>query len=325
MSAATPWTQTVEGNSAPRLDHWLVQQFPNLSRSQLQRMIANGQVTVDGAKPRASDRLRPNQQVVVSGRAQTPKTELVPYPLEIDVVYEDEDLAIVNKPADLVIHPAPGHPIQTLANAVVHWWPDLPSTLEENRPGIVHRLDKDTSGLVVIAKTSAAHLALQHQFKERYISKTYLALADGFLEPASGRIEVPLGRHPRFRQRQAAFPHMSHGESQRHGVRTAETSYQVRQYLQSRTPGKSYPFTLVELKPHTGRTHQLRVHLAYLSHPIVGDNLYGLRKQRLHLGRHFLHACHLGLVHPVRQETMNFRAPLPAVLQDCLESLSAEV
>ncbi len=325
MSATTAWTQTVEGNAAPRLDHWLVQQFPNSSRSQLQRMIANGQVTVDGTKPRASDRLRPGQRVVVASRAQKPKTELVPYPLEIDVVYEDEDLAIVNKPADLVIHPAPGHPMQTLANAVVHRWPDLPSTLEANRPGIVHRLDKDTSGLVAIAKTAAAHLALQHQFKERLIAKTYLALVDGFLEPASGRIAVPLGRHPRFRQRQAAFPHMSHGESPRHGVRTAETSYRVRQYLQSRTPGKSCPFTLVELKPHTGRTHQIRVHLAYLSHPIVGDDLYGLRKQRLHLGRHFLHAWRLGLVHPARQEAMHFQTPLPAVLQDCLASLSAEV
>ncbi len=325
MSAVPVWTQTVEETAAPRLDRWLARRFPHASRSQLQRMIAAGQVTVDGTAPRAADRLRPGQQIVVSGRVRKPHTALVPYPMELDVVYEDADLAIVDKPAHLVVHPAPGHPTQTLANAMIHRWPDLPSAPEANRPGIVHRLDKDTSGLVAIAKTAAAHWSLQQQFKQRRIAKTYLALVDGFLEPAQGKIETPLGRHPRFRQRQAAFPHGSEIASRRRGVRAAETRYRVRQYLHSRSPRQSYPFTLVEVEPRTGRTHQIRVHLAYLSHPVVGDELYGLRKQRLPLARHFLHASRLGLVHPIRQETMSFRAPLPPVLQDCLASLSSEI
>ncbi len=325
MSVRTPWTATVEGNSVLRLDHWLVQQFPNVSRSQWQRRITAGEVTVDGFTPRASDRLRPGQRIAVWHSIPQPRTELTPYPLELDVVYEDEDLAIVNKPAALVIHPAPGHPVQTLANAAIHRWPDLPSNLEGRRPGIVHRLDKDTSGLVIIAKSSAAHGDLQRQFKVRHIAKTYLALVEGFLAPGHGTIEASLGRHPKFRQRQAAFPQMSQDESRRRGVRTAKTHYRVRQHLQSRTPGPIYPFTLVEVKPYTGRTHQIRVHLAYLSHPVVGDTLYGLRKQRLHLNRHFLHACQLRLVHPIRREAMRFRAPLPLVLQDCLASLSTEI
>ncbi len=327
MSAAPVWTQTVEEDSAPRLDQWLVQRFSHLSRAQWQRMIRDGQVTVDGVVSRAAHRLRPGQQISVSARIRPARTRpaLVPWPLEMDVVYEDADLAIINKPATLVVHPAPGHAQQTLANAIVHRWPHLPATFAENRPGIVHRLDKDTSGLVAIAKSAAAHLGLQRQFKARCVAKTYVALVDGFLEPARGTIAVPLGRHPRFRQRQAAFPHASRSASGPRGVREAETRYRVRQYLRSRTPAPAHPFSLVDVEPHTGRTHQIRVHLAYLSHPVVGDALYGPRKPRLRLNRHFLHACTLGFVHPVRQVAVQFRAPLPTELQDCLAALSTVV
>ena len=193
MPAAKTWTFTVQANSKPRLDHWLVRHLPALSRAQLQRLISGGQVTVDGVVVRAAARLKRGQQIIVTEPVQRVASRVEPYPLEIDVVYEDKDLAIVNKPADLVMHPAPGHPIQTLANAVAYRWPSLPSGLEDGRPGIVHRLDKDTSGLVVIAKSTATQFGLQQQFKNRHISKKYIALIEGFLSPMQGVVEVPLG------------------------------------------------------------------------------------------------------------------------------------
>ena len=322
MPAAKTWTFTVQANSKPRLDRWLVRQLPALSRAQLQRLISEDQVTVDGAVARAAVRLKEGQQVKLTEPVQRAASRVEPYPLDIDVVYEDQDLAIVNKPADLVMHPAPGHPIRTLANAVAYRWPSLTTGLEEGRPGIVHRLDKDTSGLVVIAKSTATQFGLQHQFKTRHISKKYIALTDGFLSPLQGEVDVPLGRHPRHRQRQAAFPLDAVGGTLPHGVRSASTSFRVRKFLQSRAPQEIYPFTLVELELHTGRTHQIRVHMAYLSHPVVGDAVYGLRKPHLPLKRHFLHAYAISFVHPIRNVSVKFQAPLPIELQNCLDSLS---
>ena len=323
MPAAKTWTFTVQANSKPRLDLWLVRHMPALSRAQLQRLISGGQVTVDGAVARAAVRLKLGQQIVVTEPEQRVASRVEPYPLEIDVVYEDKDLAMVNKPADLVMHPAPGHPIRTLANAVAYRWPNLTSGLEDGRPGIVHRLDKDTSGLVVIAKSAATQFGLQNQFKTRHISKKYIALIEGFLSPMQGVVEVPLGRHPRHRQRQAAFPQDAAERTLPRGVRSASTSFQVREFLQSRAPQEIYPFTLVELEPFTGRTHQIRVHMAYLSHPVVGDEVYGLRKPHLQLRRHFLHAYAIGFVHPIRNVLMKFQVPLPIELQNCLDSLSS--
>ena len=321
MSIAAIWTQTVETNTAPRLDKWLVEKLPEESRTHWKRLISEGHVTVDGAVPRVSERLKQGQKIIVALGTQRPKSEFIPFRLDLDVVFEDEDLAIINKPANLVMHPALGHPLQTLANAIAHRWPSLSATSEQTRPGIVHRLDKDTSGLVAIAKTAASQTALQYQFKSRVISKTYVALVDGFLHTTEGVVDVPLGRHPKFRKRQAAFPQTFEGRAPGRAVRSATTNYRVRQYLQSRSPQKTHSFTLVELEPLTGRTHQIRVHMAFLAHPIVGDDTYGLRSPRLLLKRHFLHASHLGFVHPIRQTSMNFHSPLPADLQDCLKSL----
>lgn len=322
MSVNAAWSQRVETDSAPRLDKWLVQQLPELSRNRWQQLISEGQVTVDGAVARVSVRLRQGQQIDVATLIQGPQSDFIPYQLELDVIYEDDDLAIVDKPANLVMHPAPGHPLRTLANAVAHQWPDMAASSEQDRPGIVHRLDKDTSGLVAIAKTPAAHTALQQQFKSRTISKTYLALVDGLFQTLEGVVDVPLGRHPKNRKRQAAFPPTRPGEDTAPAVRSATTRFRVRQHLQSLSFRESFPFSLVELEPLSGRTHQIRVHMAFLSHPIVGDELYGLRSPRLVLKRHFLHASRLGFVHPFRNSFMVFYSPLPLDLQDCLKKLS---
>lgn len=322
MAAPSAWSGQVEETvpARPRLDYWLAQRHPALSRTQIQRLIRSQQVSVDGRAARASVRLQPGQTVTLA-RTELPRAEPLPsYPLALDVLYEDAALAIVNKPAGLVMHPAPGHPQRTLANAVMHRWPDLQGNPDRTRPGIVHRLDKDTSGLVVIAKTHRTLHALQDQFKQRRVRKTYLTLVDGFLEPRAGAIDVPLGRHPRHRQRQAAFP--AEDGAVRPGARPARSLYRVTRYLQRLAPSGTRPFSLVEVEPETGRTHQIRVHMAYLGHPVVGDATYGLRKPRLALSRHFLHAAGLAFQHPVRGQSMQFRSSLPNDLAACVRALT---
>ena len=323
MAVPAAWSGQVEAATArPRLDYWLAQRHPALSRTRIQRLIRSEQVSVDGRAARASIRLQPGQTVTLA-RTELPRAEepLPSYPLALNVIYEDAALAVIDKPAGLVMHPAPGHPQRTLANAVMHRWPDLQDNPDRTRPGIVHRLDKDTSGLVVIAKTHRALHALQDQFKRRRVRKTYLTLVDGFLEPRVGVVDVPLGRHPRQRQRQAAFP--AEDGSCRPGARQARSLYRVTRYLQRLAPSGTWPFSLVEVEPETGRTHQIRVHMAYLGHPVVGDATYGLRKPRLPLPRHFLHAAYLAFQHPVREQPMQFHSSLPDDLAACVRALTA--
>lgn len=317
------WLRVVEDNPAhTRLDQWLAAHLAECSRTQIKRLIQNGQVTVDGQAARSATRVKPHRTVSIHWTPETAGTErneLQPYALALDVLYEDEVLAVIDKPAGLVMHPSPGHPQQTLANALVHRWPAVSDPNGQMRPGIVHRLDRDTSGLVVVARNQSVLEALQAQFRQRQVAKTYLALLDGFLEPLTGQIDVHLGRHPRHRQRQAAFP--ADAAQPPSGTREARSAYQVTAYLQSQPPGHIFPFSLVEVSPLTGRTHQIRVHMAYTGHPVVGDALYGLRKPRLRLHRQFLHASTLAFIHPVQARRMQFRAPLPSDLADCLQTL----
>ena len=310
------------GGEGQRLDRWLAEQLPDRSRSEIQRWIKEGLVAVDGQAARASARLEQGQQIELAIPEIAPPADLAPEALPLTIVYEDDDLLVVDKPAGMVVHPAPGHSGGTLVNAVLHHCPQIEGVGGERRPGIVHRLDKETSGLIVVAKNDHAHRFLQAQFKDRTVYKEYLALVEGRLTPARGRITAPIGRHPDDRKRQAVLP-----VDPQTGVsagRDAITDYNVLGVYAAPGTSSGAPattFSLVSAELHTGRTHQIRVHFAWYKHPVVGDTVYGLRKQRLKLDRHFLHAHRLRLRLPATGEAREFVAPLPAELQTILDQL----
>lgn len=288
----------VEGGGE-RLDRYLARSLA-LSRSQIQRLIKEGRVAVQGAaKP--SYLVSEGEVILIS---LPPPQEAVPVAQELPlkIVYEDEDLVVIDKPAGLVVHPSSGHREGTLVNALLARYPNL-QEWGGPRPGIVHRLDKDTSGLMVAAKNERAQRCLQRQFKRGEVHKVYLALLEGKLEPSRGIIEAPLGRDPQRRKRMAVLA----------GGREAVTEYRVLKHLDG--------YTLVEAEPRTGRTHQVRVHLAFLGHPVVGDPVYGYRKQRLGLRRQFLHSHTLGFRLPGSGEYREFESPLPDELREILERI----
>jgi len=283
-----------------RLDAWLARALPELSRSHIQRSIEQGLATVNGQAVKASARLQGGESVALHAAPPTSPT-LEPEPIPLTVIYEDDDLLVVDKPAGLVVHPAPGHSSGTLVNALLARWRTFKGPQGGLRPGIVHRLDKDTSGLLMVAKSDAAMLKLAAQLKERRVKKEYLALVEGRLEPAEGRIEAPVGRHPTQRQHMAVI----------RGGRNATSHYTVERYL----PG----FSLVRVKPVTGRTHQIRVHLAFTGHPVAGDQFYG-RQQVPNLPRQFLHATRLGFFQPTSGQWLELESPLPPDLASFLAS-----
>ena len=309
-------------DAGTRLDVWLIDRFPDRSRSEIQRWVRSGFVQVEGGNPKPSLRLEANQQVAVVVPSAPTEPSTTPQAIHLDIVYEDDDLVVVDKPSGMVVHPAPGHPQGTLVNALLHHCPDIDGIGGVKRPGIVHRLDKDTSGLIVVAKNDATLRDLQRQFKQRTVEKLYLALLEGRISPDRGRISVPLGRHPTARKRQAAFPAQSLQASAR--VREAVTDYESvgRYATPSSFSGGPAGFTLVEAMPRTGRTHQLRVHFAWMKHPIVGDTVYGYRKQRISIGRLFLHARKISFDLPTSGRRVTFEAPLPQELAGKLEELS---
>jgi 23S rRNA pseudouridine1911/1915/1917 synthase len=285
-----------------RLDKIIAAALGDLSRTHIQRLIEDGFVAVDGrvvTKP--AYRLETPAAVQVRVPPPAPSSNR-PEAIPLDILFENDDLLVVNKPAGMVVHPAAGHFAGTLVNAVLAHAPDLAGVGDEQRPGIVHRLDKDTSGLIVVAKNSAAHRDLQRQFKERSVEKMYQALLDGHPPSPTGRIEAAIGRDPRNRKRMAIVP-----ESQ---GRPAVTEF--------RTRAEYAAHTLVEAHPLTGRTHQLRLHFAYLRCPIVGDTIYGRRMPSLPLGRQFLHAARLSFDLPGSGRRMSFVAPLPSDLEAAL-------
>ncbi|MCB9114737.1 MAG: RluA family pseudouridine synthase [Caldilinea sp.] len=322
MTASQQTIMVEAGGEGQRLDRWLAEQLPDRSRSEIQRWIKEGLVAVDGQIARASARLEQGQQIELAIPEIAPPADLAPEALPLTIVYEDDDLLVVDKPAGMVVHPAPGHSGGTLVNAVLHHCPQIEGVGGERRPGIVHRLDKETSGLIVVAKNDHAHRFLQAQFKDRTVYKEYLALVEGRLTPARGRITAPIGRHPDDRKRQAVLP-----VDPQTGVsagRDAITDYNVLGVYAAPGTSSGAPattFSLVSAELHTGRTHQIRVHFAWYKHPIVGDTVYGLRKQRLKLDRHFLHAHRLRLRLPSTGEAREFVAPLPAELQAILDQL----
>ncbi|MCY4519690.1 MAG: RluA family pseudouridine synthase [Caldilineaceae bacterium] len=310
--------RTEVGDAGHRLDQVCASRLATLSRTRVKRLIQEDSVLVDGRPATPSFRVNPGQTVTVEVPAPLAET-IEPWSVNLSIVFEDEHLAVVDKPPGLSMHPGPGHPNRTLVNALVHRWPDWHTLGPDNRLGLVHRLDMDTSGLVVVARTAAAQVRLQRQFSERTVTKAYMALVDGWLEPSSGTVDVPLGRHPRWRQRQAAFPAGSAVGGIR--IRDARTDFKVSRYLVSRPPGLQHPFSLTGLRLHTGRTHQIRVHMAWLGFPVVGDRVYGLRKPRLHLTRQFLHASRLSFDHPCTGKHLTFRSDLPGDLAGLLAGL----
>lgn len=299
-------TLNYEDSESERLDRFLTEQLPDYSRSRLQSFIKDGRVRVDGEPAKKfGQTLVPGQMITVIIPEDHP-SELVPEDIPLDILYEDEQSIIINKPAGMVVHPAAGHDSGTLVHAVLAHCSDLKGFGGEIRPGVVHRLDRDTSGIIVMAKNEKAHIFLQEQFKARTINKRYLALVDGAPPTPAGRVEAPIGRDP-IRRQQMAILTPDKG-------REAVTEYRtLQQYAKH---------TLIEAHPLTGRTHQIRVHMAFLKCPIVGDVLYGRRKQSIQLDRHFLHAYRLTILLPGHDEPMTFEAPLPEELQKVLDDLS---
>jgi 23S rRNA pseudouridine1911/1915/1917 synthase len=291
-----------------RLDKFLVGQLQEFSRSRIQALITSGFVEVNGRPAKkAGQSLESGFHVTVRVPPPAP-TDLVAEEIPLDIVFENEDLIVVNKPAGMVVHPAAGHSSGTLVNAVLGYEPDIEGIGGEERPGVVHRLDKETSGLILLAKNERSHRWLQDQFRLRRVDKTYLALVDGKPPTPSGRIEAHIGRDPSHRKRMAIVPE-SRG-------REAISEYKTVEGFRAHT--------LLEFHPLTGRTHQIRLHCAFLGCPIVGDEVYGRKKPSIEMDRHFLHAYRLKILLPGEKETRLFEAPLPDELERVLAALRAE-
>ena len=323
-----------------RLDLFLATQLDGVSRSRVQLLLEQGDVLVDGERHKSSLKLRGGERIAISGEPHPAPLKATPEDIPLDVIFEDADLAVVNKPAGMMVHAGAGHSDDarsqgTLVNALLYRFQTLSSTGGALRPGIVHRLDKDTSGLIVVAKNDRAHAALGEMFSARRIRKTYIALVQGFVERDRGTIAAGVSRDPLRRTRMTVQPSDN--------ARVAVSHYEVIRRMATRF-GK---FTLVRVRIETGRTHQIRVHMASIGHPVVGDTLYGgsgqltdqvaaqiptskaarrkAEPERLRLGRNFLHAARLEFAHPATGKPIQLEAPLPAELKRFLERLESGV
>lgn len=334
-------TRTIEvpaEAAGQRLDQFIATQLEGVSRSRVQMLMDQGNVLVNGEREKASLKLRGGERIVLTGEPHPAPLKATAEEIPLDVVFEDTDLAVVNKPAGMMVHAGAGQSEDirsrgTLVNALLYRFKALSSTGGDLRPGIVHRLDKDTSGLIVVAKNDRAHAALGEMFSSRQMKKTYTALVQGALERERGTINASVGRDPLRRTRMTAQPNEN--------ARSAVSHYEVVRRLVTRF-GK---FTLVRVRIETGRTHQIRVHMASIGHPVVGDTLYGgagqltdqlaaqaaqsraaRRKSEpevLRLGRNFLHAAKLEFAHPVTGKLLQLEAPLPEELEKFLERLES--
>ncbi|HEY7404541.1 MAG TPA: RluA family pseudouridine synthase [Candidatus Angelobacter sp.] len=308
-----------------RLDQWLASQLPEVSRVRIQQLIEQKKILVNGATPKPSLKLRGGEEILITGAVERPPLKAFAEDIPLDVVYEDESLAVVNKPAGMSVHAGSGKDEAgnrgTMVNALLHRFNQLSQLGGELRPGIVHRLDKETSGLVLVAKSDLAHRRLAEQFSRREIKKTYLALVHGWMKTSKGTINTPISRDPVRRTRMT-----TRRSSQGRPGREAITHWQVKNKIEGRY-GK---FSLLEVRIETGRTHQIRVHMASIGHPVVGDTLYGAPRPESYLGtrsevasleRNFLHAFEIQFRHPISNRGLSFQQALPAELTGFLQTI----
>jgi 23S rRNA pseudouridine1911/1915/1917 synthase len=296
---------TFSGPAPQRLDKYLVERLPEFSRTRLQNLIKDGLVLVDELPAHKAGQMLESGMIVQVHIPPPEPVDLVPEAIPLAIIFENQDLLVIDKPAGMVVHPAAGHSRGTLVHAVLAHAPEIEGIGGEKRPGIVHRLDKDTSGLILVAKNERAHVWLQDQFRKRLVHKTYLCLVDGAPPTPTGRVEAAIGRDPQQRRQMAVMPD-SKG-------RAAVSEYRL---------VEAFPeHSLLEVHPLTGRTHQIRLHMAFLGCPVAGDTVYGRRKRSLPLKRHFLHAARLSLVLPGEAQPSAFETPLPPELEAALEQL----
>lgn len=310
--------KTANQEIGERLDKMLTERLSqtaptlSLSRVRVQQLIKDGYVLVNDKPGKSSYRMEGDESITVHLAHEIiappdANAAVIPESLPLKILYEDESIAAIDKSAGMVVHPAAGHTHGTLVNAILARWPQTAQVGGDNRAGIVHRLDMDTSGVILIAKTEAARLALMSQFAARTVQKRYIALVVGLPNARSGEINVPLGRDPNKRKQMAAIP-------TNRGGRESVTHFRILTTYEG--------FTLLEALPKTGRTHQIRVHLAFIGHPIAGDRVYGPRKQKIRLDRHFLHAESLRFVAPSTGQSLTVSTPLPPELQRVLDRLT---
>jgi 23S rRNA pseudouridine1911/1915/1917 synthase len=288
-----------------RLDHFLTDQIPELSRSRIQQIIKSGGVLVDDEPIMKTGAMVTEGQTISITVPDVQETTLIAEDIALDILYEDENCLVINKPAGMVVHPSAGHHTGTLVHAVLSHVPESLDVGGEERPGVVHRLDKETSGIILMAKNDMAHQWLQNQFKDRKVVKSYLALVDGHPPTPVGKIEAAIGRDPKDRLRMAVL-------TDERG-KPATTIYKTIHHYQN------YSYLHVDIL--TGRTHQIRVHMKFLGCPVVGDSLYGRKRSKLDLSRHFLHATSIDITLPGHTEKSHFQAPLPVELQSILDEL----
>ena len=293
---------------ATRLDKYLVRCLPQFSRSQLQNLIESNYILVDGSVARKNGQLLNSGDLVQVHIPPTEPSQLIPESIPLEIIFENDDVMVVNKPAGMVVHPAAGHTSGTLVHAALAHAPEMTGIGGERRPGVVHRLDKDTSGIILLAKNDQAHRWLQDQFRLRKTEKIYLALVDGRPPTPMGRIEAAVGRDVIHRKLMAIT-------SPAKG-REAVSEYRTLEAFKSHT--------YLEVHPITGRTHQIRLHLAYIGCPVAGDTIYGLRHATIELRRHFLHAARLTILLPGAHKPRTFEAKLPGELEEVLERLREE-
>jgi 23S rRNA pseudouridine1911/1915/1917 synthase len=304
-----------------RLDQWLVSQMPEVSRVRVQQLIEQKKIKVNGKPPKASLKLRGGEEIVITGAVELPPLKAFPEDIPLDVVYEDESLAVINKPAGMSVHAGSGKDDAgnrgTMVNALLHRFNKLSQIGGELRPGIVHRLDKETSGLVLVAKSDLAHRKLAEQFARREIKKTYIALVHGWMKTSQGTVNAPISRDLVRRARMT---------TRRSDGREAITHWNVKEQME----GRHGKFSLLEVRIETGRTHQIRVHLASIGHPVAGDTLYGAPRPESYLGtspevasleRNFLHAFEIQFRHPISNKGLSFQQPLPAELIEFLREI----
>lgn len=302
-----------ECESGDRLDMFLSQKKNEYSRSFFQRLITGGAVVVNGKLlKKSSYQVKEDDKITVEF-PEPLKIDVEAEDIPLDFVYQDNDIAVINKPQGMVVHPAVGNYSGTLVNALLYHCKDLSGINSELRPGIVHRLDKDTSGLIVIAKNDEAHISLAQQIREKSAKRSYVALVDNCFNTQNGVIETGFGRNPNDRLKMAVFP-LPKGEDT--NIRYARTDYTVLEQFR----GKDN-YAMVQCDLHTGRTHQIRVHMAYIKHPVVGDPVYGSKNQKFNLAGQLLHARKLSFEHPRTHEIMQFEAPLPDYFIAVLENL----